>query len=241
MSAIVETAGPPLRTRVEREAVRDVAPVALAVIPFGLVIAVTIVEQGLPLGIGYLSSLLIFAGSAQLAVLTLVGGGAGALAVVGAVAVINARLLVYGAALAPSFRRQPAWFRWLGPHLLVDQTYGLAAARTDLDDPARFRRYWLTIGAGIGTAWLVAIAAGLLLGPLLPASSPLDVATGALFVAMLVPRLSERRSMAVAAVAALVSVLGAGLPSGGGLPLAIVAGLVVGAIIAPKEEPPCAS
>jgi 4-azaleucine resistance transporter AzlC len=212
-------------------AIRDALPVTVGIVPFGLVVGLTIRELGLPLGTGYLSSLLIFAGSAQLAVLTLVGGGAGLVAVLTTVAVVNARLLVYGALLAPSFRDQPGWFRWLAPHLLIDQTYALASARHDLSRPRRFRRYWCALGAILGTAWMVAVAVGVLVGPALPAASPLELASAALFVAMLVPRLADVPSVVVATVAGAVAAVTLPLPSGAGLPVAIVAGLVVSALL----------
>jgi hypothetical protein len=47
----------------------------------------------------------------------------GALTALSAAALINVRLLLYSASIEPRFRRQPRWFRWLGPALLIDQTY----------------------------------------------------------------------------------------------------------------------
>jgi predicted branched-subunit amino acid permease len=220
-----------LSTSVIEQALRDLLPIVLAVAPFGLVVGMTIGEVGIAPGIGHLGSLLIFSGSAQLALLLIIDSGAGMATVLLTALVVSSRFVVYGAALAPSFRRQSRWFRWLGPHFLLDQTFGMATARTDLDDPDRFRAYWLTAGVGIGAAWIAATVGGSMLGSALPAGSPLEVAAPALFVGMLVPRLSDRRMVAAALVASGAAVALAGLPKGMGLPVAIVCGMFVGAVV----------
>ncbi len=211
-----------------RAALRDVLPVGLAVAPFGLVVGMTISEVGVPPIASHVSSLLLFSGSAQLAVLLLLDGGAGLATVVVTAAVVSARFVVYGAALAPHFQQQARWFRWFGPHLLIDQTFGLITARGDLTEPTRFRRYWLTAGSAIGALWLTATVAGSLLSAVLPAGSPLEVATPALFVGMLVPRLSDRRAAGTAVAATVLVLLLRWLPGGVGLPLAIVGAMVTG-------------
>ena len=81
----------------------------------------------MPAWIAWLSAPLVFAGAAQLAMITL-AGTASLWAVITAVLVINTRHVMYSAALAPTFRRQPRWMRWVGPSFMVDQTFALAAA-----------------------------------------------------------------------------------------------------------------
>ena len=214
--------------RLDRDAVRDLVPITLSVMPFALVIGVTVAQvEQVPNWLGLIAGPAIYAGSSQLAAIILLGGGSGLLPVVGAVAMINARLLIYGAVLAPRFRDQPAWFRWLAPHFLVDQTLAASSARPELDDPVRFRRYWLTAGGVLGLGWTLAMAAGVLAGPRLPSQSPLDFAVTAVFVGLLVPRLRDRRSWLPAGVAAVVAVLASPLANGIGLVVAIVVALVV--------------
>lgn len=216
--------------RVVRQGLRDVLPVALSVAPFGLVIGVTGREIGQGMGDGLLGGFIVFGGSAHLAALTMLGAGAELLAILAAVLVIQARLVVYGAALEPHFRSQPGWFRWLAPHFLVDQTYALAAARTDMQTPQRFRNYWLTLGVGIGVVWLAAMGVGLAVGQLLPASSPLEFAATAVFVGLLAPKLRDRRTITIAATAATVAAFASPLPSGLGLIVGVLSGLAVAAI-----------
>lgn len=210
----------------DRDAVRDILPVTLSVMPFAVVIGVTIAQaHAVPAWVGLLAGPMIYAGSAHLAAVSLLDAGAGAATILATVAIINARLSMYGAVIEPHFRMQPVWFRWLAPHFLVDQTYALATARTDLDDPARFRRYWVTIGVVLGTGWTAAMAAALLLGPVIPAHSPLDFAATAVFIGLLVPRLRERVARRPALTAGVVALVAAPLPNGLGLLAGAIAGI----------------
>jgi predicted branched-subunit amino acid permease len=213
-------------TRLDREAVRDVLPIVVGLVPFAAVIGVTIARSPVvPVWGGLLATPLLLAGSAQLAALTLLDGGAGLVTVLLTVVIVNGRLSLYGAALEPRFRDQPAWFRWVAPHTLVDQTYALATSRSELRAPERFRRYWLTVGLVLGLAWTGAITLVALLGPTIPLDSPLGFAAPAVFVGLLVPRLRDRAARRPALVAAVVALLASPLPSGTGLLLAAAVGI----------------
>ncbi|MGH8826032.1 MAG: AzlC family ABC transporter permease [Jiangellaceae bacterium] len=212
-------------------AARDILPVAASIVPFALIIGVTIQKTGIDELVGVVSGAVLFAGSAQLSALSLLDAGAGLAVVVGAVALVNARFLVYGAGLEPRFRNQPTWFRWLGPQFIVDQTYALAMDRADLTTARRFRHYWLAMAAVLGVIYVASMAAGVLLGPVLPAASPLDFVATAVFIGLLAPRLRGPRSVIVSVVAALVSLFGADLPNGIGLAAGVGAGFAVAALI----------
>lgn len=219
----------------DRDALRDITPVVVSVAPFAAIIGVTIAQAThVPAWAGLLAGPLIYAGSSQLAALTLLDAGAGVATVLATVAIINARLSMYGAVIEPHFRSQPAWFRWLAPHFLVDQTYAIATARTDLDDPRRFRRYWATAGIALGVGWTGAMALAVLLGPVIPADSPLTFAATAVFVGLLVPRLRARVARRPAAIAAVVAVIAAPLPHGLGLLVGALAG-VTPSLLAPRN------
>ncbi len=211
-------------------ALRDLAPVVLGLAPFAVLIGVTGVRSGVGGGTAVLSSVLMLGGSGQLTAITLIADGAATVSVIAAVAVVNARLLLYAAALEPHFRDQPGWFRWAAPHFVVDPTYALVTRRTDLADPARFRRYWLTAGGGMALAWTGLTAVGVALAPVLPASPALDVAAPAMFLAMLVPLLRGRPGWVGAAVSGLVAAAASPLPGGLGLLCGIAAGVVAATV-----------
>ena len=89
-------------------AVRDAAPVALAYAPFGLALGATLAATHLPPLIAWSSSPLLFGGAAQLLAVQLLNTGANGLVVVLAALVVNTRMLLYSAALAPHTTAWPA-------------------------------------------------------------------------------------------------------------------------------------
>lgn len=206
------------------DGVRDAVPMVMALAPFAVLIGVTIgTAPGNPAA-GLSGSLLLYAGSAQLSAMTLLAKGSSALSVVAAIALVNARFLVYSAALAPRFAGQPRWFRWGAPHFIVEPSFGLTTARDDLDDPARFRRYWLTINAVIATGWAGLMVVGALAGPIVPDVPAVHFLPIAAFLTMLVPAMRGRPAVVATAAAAVIAAL---LPGPGAV--RVLTGLVAGA------------
>lgn len=209
---------------VQHAALTDVAPVLVGLAPFALLIGVRIADEPVSHVGGLSASLLLYAGTAQLSALTLLAHGASTLSVLVTVAVVNARFIVYSAALASHFENQPGWFRWTAPHFIVDQTFGLATARHDLHAPKRFRRYWLTSAGAIALVWVAAMSVGVALGPVIPETAAVSFIPACIFIGLLVPAMTGRPALAAAGTAAAVGIL---LPAPPGL--RILAGTVVGA------------
>jgi predicted branched-subunit amino acid permease len=184
-----------------RAAMRDILAVSPGIVPFGVTLGITVVTTGTGGLAGITGAGLIFGGSAQLSTISLLHLGTGLLGAVLSGIVVNARILLYGAALEPLFRRQPLWFRLLGAHFIQDQTFLSASARTTYSQ-SEFRRYWGWLGFVLLAVWTGSVALGLAAAPLLPPLPHLGLVGATLFVAMLVPRLLDRTSVTAAAVAA---------------------------------------
>jgi predicted branched-subunit amino acid permease len=80
-------------------------PVLLALIPFGVAFGAMAMVNGLSSFEALAISVFVFAGAAQLAAVPLLSAGASVAVVVLTVLVINLRLTLYSASLAPHFRR----------------------------------------------------------------------------------------------------------------------------------------
>lgn len=215
-----------------RRGILDAVPLFIPAIPFAFVLAVAIIDSGVNELTGLSSSLIVYAGAAQLTLVTLLGAGA-AWAAVTAAFVVNTRHALYSLALAPAFQRQPAWFRWVGSALLIDQMFVLAEPRKD-DDPADFRRYYLSAALFMLVAWNLCTAVGLLVGPSVPTDWGLGFAVPIMFTGMLVPGLVGAASPKVAAalVAAVTTALAADLPNRSGLLVGAAAGIGAGLLVA---------
>jgi 4-azaleucine resistance transporter AzlC len=207
---------------------RDFVPLLLGALPFGLVLGVTVAASSLPNLAGWSSSWLIFGGSAQLASITLLAAGAPPASAVTAALVVNARHLMYSAAMVPRFRDQPRWFRWVGPYFLIDQVFALVSVRDDPPDSWR----WYYLGAGIlaWTMWLVAVATGILVGTTLPSGLSLEFAIPVLFIGLFVPTLVRRPAVLAVLVAVAVTATLHRLPNRSGMLVGALAGMLVGTV-----------
>lgn len=213
-----------------RRAIADALPLFVPAVPFALVIGLAIVESGIPPLVGWSSSWLVFAGAAQLTLISLIGSGAAVIAAITAALVVNARHIMYSAGLAPVFQRQPTWMRWLAPYLLIDQAFALAVLRAD-DDPEDFRTYYLTIGATFWVLWQIITAIGLLAGPVIPEEWGLEFAVPILFLGLIVIGIDRYPKGVAALVGAGVTYLAAALPSRAGLLVGAFAGIAAGTIV----------
>jgi predicted branched-subunit amino acid permease len=220
-------------------AVRDTAPVVLAYAPFGLTLGATLAATHVPPLIAWSSSPLLFGGAAQLLAVQLLDAGASAVLVVLAALVVNARMLLYSAALAPHTAGWPTRWRWLGAYLLADPVYALAITRfagPDADSPRDRLRYYLGVGLTMWVAWMGLTGAGVLLGGVLPASLRLDLAAPLTFLLLLLPMLTSRPAYAAAATGGIVAVATSGLPLGLGLLAGAAAGIAVGGYLGSRHE-----
>jgi predicted branched-subunit amino acid permease len=214
---------------VARQGAIDALPLFVPAVPFGLVIGLAIADSGMNLFVGWSSSWIVFAGAAQLTLITLLGSGAALVAAVGTALVVNARHLMYSAALAPTFQHQPPWFRRLGPYLLIDQVFALVAVRPE-EEPDRFRTYYLAAAATFWSLWLVVTALGIVIGPVIPEQWNLEFAVPILFIGLLVLGIDRWPKVVAAAVGAATTYLAAGLPNRTGLLVGAAAGILAGTV-----------
>lgn len=195
------------------DGVRAGLPLALAPLLFGAAFGVLAVDAGIaPLGAVVMSAT-TFAGSAQFAAASILEDGGGAAAAIVAAVLLNARYVPFSLAVASIFPG-PRRRRLLEAQLIVDESWALSG---------RSGRFEWPILAGAGLLlyglWVASTALGTVVGGLLrdPAALGLDAAFAALFLALAVPYLRERRALqaavlAVAITLALTPVTPAGVP-----------------------------
>lgn len=213
-----------------RRAIIDALPLFVPAIPFALVIGLAIGEAGINPFAGWSGSWIIFGGAAQLTLISLLGSGTAVAAATTAALVVNARHLMYSAALAPTFQRQPPWFRWLGPYLLIDQLFALSSVQQDRDERS-FRTYYLAAGATFWILWQLTTALGLAIGPAVPLEWDLEFAVPILFLGLIVMGIDKSSKVIAALVGAGVTYLTAGLPNRAGLLVGALAGIAAGTVV----------
>lgn len=216
-----------------RRAGVDAVTVILAYAPFGLTLGATLASTSVPGLIAWSSSPLLFGGAAQLVSVQLLDAGAGAVFVVLAALVVNARMLLYSAAIAPHAAGWPRRWRWLGAYLLVDPVYALASGRFGQDPGTSRQRltYYLTVGGIVWVGWMVLTGLGVVLAGALPASLDLGLAAPLTFLLLLVPMLSSRPAYVAAAAGGAGALVASGLPLGLGLLVGAGVGITAGVIV----------
>jgi 4-azaleucine resistance transporter AzlC len=181
----------------ERTLSRAVAPLALAVLGFGVSFGVLARASGMGVLAPVIMSATTFAGSAQFAAVSIAGGGGSVAAAIGAAVLLNARYVPIGISVAPSLSGG-LWRRLLHGQLVVDETWALSARGEGRFD----RRTLVASGIALYAAWvggtLIGVAAGPVLGD--PSALGLDAAFPALFLALLAPQVRTRRAQVVALV-----------------------------------------
>jgi 4-azaleucine resistance transporter AzlC len=213
--------------------VRAGLPLQLGVVPFGMIYGVLAVQAGLSPLAAQLSSCVVFAGSAQLAIAQMLGAGAGAPVTAMTAMVLNVRHVLYSASLAPHLRRLPVRWRLLLGYLLTDEAYAVGIGRfagSDRAEPSDLR-HWFFLGGGLilWTCWQASTAVGVLFGTQLSPAWGLDFAIPLTFLALIIPSLADRANVVAAVVGASAAVLLAAMPLKLGLFTAIVLGIAAGA------------
>lgn len=207
---------------------RDTLPLLSGAVPFGLVYGITARAAHIPAGLTQAMSVIIFAGSAQFAVVTLVAAGTPALIVVLTAAILNLRHILYSASIAPTLGATPRRWRLLVAYLLTDETYGTVIGRAGALLAPERAAYVIGSGLCLWTGWQLSTLLGVLAGAQIPDAWSLDFAAPLTFIALLVPLLTDRSLVWAAAIAAGVAGVAFGAPLKLGIVLAACAGVVAG-------------
>lgn len=219
------------RRQAFRHGLGAVAPMVAAIIPFGVTAGVAGLDAGLGAALTLGMSLIVFAGASQLASIQLIDAGAAAPLVVLTALIINLRMVMYSAHLAPHFRHVSAGGRSLMAYILTDQAYALTISRVMTRDADGFH-HWFYFGVALPLwgVWQIATAFGYWAGTAMPPAWELGFIVPLIFLALLVMSITSRPGLIAALVAGGLSVLGRDLPAGLGLTLASLAGIIAGVL-----------
>jgi branched chain amino acid efflux pump len=189
------------------EGVRDMAPMILGIVPFGMVCGVGAIAAGASPVAALAMSMIMFSGAAQIVATQLLVAGAPFAVIVLSCLVVSLRLLMYSAAMAPYLRPLDHRWRNLLSFVLTDQAFAgtLQRFRTSNDLRAN-ASYFLGSGALLWVVWQIATVAGIVAGQVIPASWQLEFVVPLCFLAVLAPVLRDRVSVVVFAVATVAVV-----------------------------------
>ncbi|MBS0313076.1 MAG: AzlC family ABC transporter permease [Proteobacteria bacterium] len=223
-----------------RAGVRECLPMMPPYIPFGLVCGVASVQAGLGEWGALALAAFAFAGSAQAVLTQFLISGAPLLVAVLSGLVVNLRMAVYSAAIAPRLAGASRGQRILWAAFLVDQTFMFDEVRHQRGEhrDAAFS-FYLGTATVLWPWWLLMNGIGAFVGAQLPASWQLEFTIPLSFVALVVPLLKARPQAMAAVVGGVAGVALFALPLKLGLIAACLigtlAGLATDALLARRE------
>ena len=213
-------------------------PILLGVLPFGMIYGVLALQAGLSPALALAMSSIVFAGSSQFIGTQVMAQGAGGVVIIGTTFVVNLRHALYSASVAPFIKHVPLRWKVLLAYLLTDEAYAVVITRfTQPDGSSAPYRHWFYFGAGITlwSCWQLSSAIGIFVGQLIPASWSLDFTLALTFIALVVPNLKDRASVAAAVSAGIMAVFSYAWPYKLGLFAAALTGIVVGMVVESKS------
>ena len=172
-------------------------------------------------------SVLVLAGAAQFAAVGLVAAGAPWIGIVLLTAFLNARHLLYAAALAPWMAKTSRVERALSAHVLTDETFALALAHARRVGAWDSRGYWVAAALDL-VPWVVATGLGFVAAQAVPDPERfgLDVVFPAAMGGLAVALIAGRRDLAAALAGAAIGIFV-------GLATQPVLGIVAGGLLGP--------
>jgi 4-azaleucine resistance transporter AzlC len=182
-------------------------PVVLGYLPIGFAFGILAAKAGISPANTMAMSLFVYAGSSQLIAVGLIAAGVSPWSIILTTFVVNLRHMLMSAALSPYMR----W--WRRPTLaffafeLTDETFALHSVSFPEGDPDPSES--VAVNAISQVAWVLGTWLGISAGNLISDVRPfgLDYALVAMFAALLVFQLKDRRTVAVALLAGVCSLL----------------------------------
>lgn len=211
------------------QGVRDALILTPSYLPFAIVCGVASVQAGLATSAAVALPGLVFGGSSQAVLTQLLQGSSALWIAVLSGLVVNLRMAVYSAAMAPLVRHLSTPRRMLAAFFLVDNAFALLQQRLhERPGDAQIFTYYAGLMVVLWPCWLLFCAVGVFAGNVIPASWQLDFAIPLAFIATLATTVRSMPLAAAALAGGVASTLLVAMPLKLGLVAACLVGLLSG-------------
>lgn len=215
--------------------------IALGIGAWGLVTGVAMVKSGLGVPLSVLMTLLVYAGSAQLAALPLLATGAPLWVIWATAACVNLRFVIFSAGWRPYFGHLPQRQRVLQGYFTTDLNFVCFMRRFPEPRPGPGQLPYFWGGVVVNwVAWQVLSMLGIALADFIPTAWGLGFAGTLALLGLTGSLLSSRATWVAAAVAGCASVAAYALPMKLNILVAIAAAVAIGVVMDhwPGQTPP---
>lgn len=211
---------------------RDMLGISLGISAWGLVTGVAMIKSGLSVGMALLMSLVVFAGSSQLASLPLIASGAPMWVLWATAFCVNLRFLIFSAQWRLYFGHLPLLHRLRLTYFAADLNYVAFLKRFPEQKaaPEQEPYYWGGVAMN-WPAWQVPSIAGILLANHVPTEWGLGFAGVLALLGLSYSMLKDRNTWVSAAVAGCAAVAAYALPLRLNIVVAIAAAVAIGLLM----------
>ena len=223
---------PPWRHPEFARGARDMTATALGIAAWGLLTGIAMAKSGIAMPLAVLMSLLVFAGSAQLAVLPLLSGGAPLWLIWATALCVNLRFVIFSAGWRRYFGALPRARRVRMAYFAADLNYALMMKRFAQPPPSSESVPYFWGGVALNwPAWHLPSLIGLWVGDRIPPQWGLGFAGTLALLGLIYSMLHDRSTWIAAAVSGAAAVAAFALPLKLNILVAIAAAVAVGLVI----------
>jgi predicted branched-subunit amino acid permease len=214
-----------------RQGMRDCVPLTIGIAAWGMVAGVAMAKSGMGVPLAILMSILVSAGSSQLAVLPLLAGDAPLWVVWATVACVNLRFLVFSFQYRPYFAHLSRGRRVVLSYFMGDTIFAIFMRRypEPRREAGRLDYFWGAAAVNY-LAWQLSVITGIVAGAAIPPEWNLGFAGTMALMALACSQLRSRSSWVAAWVAASAAVAAYAMPLRLNIVVAIAAAVAVGVI-----------
>jgi predicted branched-subunit amino acid permease len=211
---------------------REMVPTAMGIAGWGLVTGVAMTKSGLGAGLSVLMSLLVFAGSSQLASLPLIASGAPMWVVLATAFCVNLRFIIFSAQWRPYFCGFSRARRLTLAYFTADLNYVIFMRRFPKPEPSHEQVPYFLGGVAVNWfAWQLPSVVGILAADRIPAEWGFGFAGTLALLGLVYSMLSDKATWVAAAVAGCAAVAAYALPLKLNILVAIAAAVAIGLLM----------
>lgn len=212
-----------------RAGVRECVPMSIGISAWGLVAGVAMAKSGMGIPLAILMSLLVSAGSSQVAALPLIASDAPMWVVWATVMCVNLRFLVFSYQYRPYFAHLPRGRRVCLSYFMGDTIFAMFLRRfpDPKREPGQEDYFWGATVINYG-AWQFAVITGIVAGNAIPPEWGIGFAGTMALLALTCSQLRSRSTWVAALVAGCAAIAAYGLPLRLNIVVAIAAAVAIG-------------
>jgi len=220
--------------------VKEMSHSAVTIVTWSIVTGIAMAKSTLTIHQAIAMSLLVYAGSAQLAALPLIAVGAPIWVILVTSFIVNLRFVIFSLGLQAHFYYLSTWRRILLGYFTTDFSYlahlkrfPKAETKEELSADTEHLRLYSMIGfqAANWLSWQIGSITGILLASQIPNEWGLQFAGAVALVVIIGPMLDRSSAKWAAVTAGSVAVMTYGIPFRLNIILAVVAALIVGMML----------